>query len=128
MVRVPFPLPSSPVEVLVCDTLDVHLASNLHLAPSVDSSTLPRARRKKRRESAEESAQLEKEKEKRREKRRGEKRCLLAVLAQGRERRRERAERGSVVMLTIPDLTSRVESSQQGTKPESSRVEESTPE
>ena len=33
-----------------------------------------------------------------------------------------------IVMLTIPDLTSRVESSQQGTKPESSRVEESTPE
>ena len=33
-----------------------------------------------------------------------------------------------LVMLTIPDLTSRVESSQQGTKPESSRVEESTPE
>ena len=33
-----------------------------------------------------------------------------------------------VVMLTIPDLTSRVESSQKGTKPESSRVEESTPE
>ncbi len=61
MVRVPFPLPSSPVEVLVCDTLDVHLASNLHLAPSVDSSTLPRARRKKRRESAEESAQRKKE-------------------------------------------------------------------
>ena len=33
-----------------------------------------------------------------------------------------------LVMLTIPDLTSRVESSQQVTKPESSRVEESTPE
>ena len=54
---------------------------------------------------------------------------LLKKEGEGKKTLRQDAKKDAeVVMLTIPDLTSRIESSQQGIKPESSRVEESTPE